>query len=465
MRAWSLAPRALVLSAALAALAAFGPAAAQSPQPPAAPAPDPAYDAAQKVFDAMPEADRRAVQEALIWTGDFTSVVSGAYGRRTQAAINAYAKRLNLPQNGLLDDEARAALAASAANAKKAVGFAPAIDKASGVVVGVPGKLLSKITPGPHGVRYGAPDGSASLETFALPPADGDLPAAFDRLKADQPGRKVGYKLLRPDFLVVTGEAAGQTFYTRVAKGGEGLRGYTLSYAPAAKAVYDKISIAVANTFEPFGPSPAPIAAAPGPAAPALAATPAAPAAARPMLETTGLILAPGRVVAALPHSGCVDPATARVKLRLVRQDEATGLALLEAPGAAAKPLAASAAGEGPAVALFFQSAGVGGGQAQLAAAAGDVFSSAPTRLRAPLSGGQTGAVVFDRAGALIGLLRARSAQVAGPAAPASYELIAASAALGLAGAAAAPAAGATRTVGEIVQGAGALVTPIFCTR
>lgn len=66
-----------------------------APRP--APAPgalaDPAFEAMRAGFEALPEADRKAVQDALVWTGDFNAVVSGAFGRRTFEALNAYAAR------------------------------------------------------------------------------------------------------------------------------------------------------------------------------------------------------------------------------------------------------------------------------------------------------------------------------------------------------------------------------------
>ena len=457
---------ALALCCACVAVAQTSPPAA----PPPATAPDPAYDAAQKSFDALPEAERRAVQEGLIWTGDFQAVITGVYGKRTQSAILAYAKKNNLPLNGLLDDKARAALEAAAAAAKKALLFAPVADKASGAVVSLPARLLTKASPGKSGTRYAAPDNSASLETFAQPLAEGDLAATFDRMKADAPGRKVVYKLLRPDFFVVSGEDGGQSFYTRFAHapGATGLRGYTLSYAPAARATFDKVSIAIANAFEPFPgaaatPAVAANAAAPPATGPAAAAPPPPPPALKPVLETSGLVVAPGQVLAALPASGCTDPGVGRGKGRILREDKASGLALIEAAGVAPKPLALSAAGEGNAVVLFFQNAG---GQAQLAAAAGELIAGSPPHLRAPLAGGATGGAVFDRTGALIGLLQGANAQkVAGPSLPASYEIVPAAAALACAGAKGGAAGTAPQTAGAIVASEGGALVPVYCTR
>ena len=74
---------------------------AQAPAPrpkPASPAaapaqPDPAYEAARIAFEALPETERKGLQDALIWTGDYNSVVAGTFGRRTFEALNAFRAR------------------------------------------------------------------------------------------------------------------------------------------------------------------------------------------------------------------------------------------------------------------------------------------------------------------------------------------------------------------------------------
>ena len=449
----------LAVAAALcaAALAALAQAKPPAPPPPAAPeVSDLTYSIAETAFNALPEAERRALQDALIWTGDFQSVVTGAYGKRTQAAINAYAKRLNLPATGMLDPAGRSGLAATGSKEKEAFGFRAVSDPDWGGTIALPVKILSKTSGSKGARRYAAPKGDANLEVFELAnTATTPLDAIFAQAKAAAQGRTVRYSLLRPDFFVVSGEDNGKTFYSRVAKGKGNLRGYTLSYDNGLKSPFDKISIAIANSFDPF-----PVA-----GGVAVAATqpgvPAAPAASaqRAVLETTGLVVAQGQVLAILPASGCNDPSAGKAKARILREDKAAGLALLDAPGIAARPLAAGAASEGAAVVLFFQPSG---GQALLAAAAGELTGGAPPRLRAPLLGGKSGGAVFDRAGAVIGLVRGSAAAM-----PASYEIVPAATAFAFAAPNPKPAAGgsATHTVGEIVAQAGASVVPVFCTR
>ena len=150
---------------------------AQAPSSAAAVAADPANAAASAAFEALPEAERRAVQDALVWTGDYKGIVDGHFGKGTRDAIVAFARRAHLPADGTLDDKARASLIAAAAKAKQAVGFTLTSDPRSGVRIGVPVKLLPKKIDVKAGTRYAAADAAATLETVATAASEADLAA------------------------------------------------------------------------------------------------------------------------------------------------------------------------------------------------------------------------------------------------------------------------------------------------
>src|SRR5436305_1092116 len=84
------------------------------------------------------------------------------------------------------------------------------------------------------------PAAAAALDLFRSAEAEGDLPSLYDKATTPAPGRRVTYKIIRPDFFVVSGDVNGRVFYTRIARGSANnvalLRGYTLSYAASAKA-------------------------------------------------------------------------------------------------------------------------------------------------------------------------------------------------------------------------------------
>src|SRR5687768_4269893 len=108
-----------ILVASAVAIGSFGGAAAQTPpaQTPRAVAPDPAFDAARAAFETLPEAERKAIQDALTWVGDYAGITDGSFGRQTYEAITAHQRRSKQNPNGVLDAKARAELRGAAQQA------------------------------------------------------------------------------------------------------------------------------------------------------------------------------------------------------------------------------------------------------------------------------------------------------------------------------------------------------------
>ncbi|WP_462120273.1 S1 family peptidase [Methylorubrum extorquens] len=410
------------LPALLAAGLATG-ALAQGPVPPAAPArpkpaaapqpaPDPAFEAARTAFEALPEAERRGLQDALVWTGDYNGVTTGAFGKRSFEGIQTYQTRTGAAPTGLLTPPERAALKREAEEARRAARFKVQPDPASGVVVGVPEALLPKKSAIPGGTRWQSADGRVTLDTKSFPHGETSLDALFERAIAAMPGRKVTYKLKKPDFIVITAETAGGRSYIRYAEGSQGIRGFTLGYDRALADTVDRLVIAVANNFSPFpedAPAPTAPTAATGPTprtpASGLAAAPAAPllpgvqAEARP--AATGLLLGGGRVLtAASALESCAAPRIGGAAARIERRDAAGSLALLSAEGLASgapPPLRAEPVSEGEALLVLGAQAKGRPSVAPATAAVEGVY--------APLQPGAGGAPVLDRSGRLVGLV------------------------------------------------------------
>ena len=425
---------------------------AQTAAPPAVTL-DPAFEAAKKSYEALPQAERLAIQDALIWTDDFSGVRNGIFGKRTHDALLAYAKRNKLA-SGDLDDKARAGLLQAAAKAKAALKFAPVVQKGSNIQIAIPGKLLTVVTPGPAGIVYAAPDNSARLELFAPPPAEGDLARHFEKLSAGLPPGKITYKLSKPDFFVISSEVDGRTFYTRFASakpdGAPPLRGFTFIYATPLKPDLARVAIAIANSFEPFGPVVA-AAQTPGKSVPEPAAPP------KPAFAATGLALSPTLVLAAVP-ADCANVQIGAAKGRLLRHDSSSGIALLETSGLRGQGLATSPAQAGEAVVLFYIRSVDSAVPLQLNAAAARIGAETPARLHGVMPG-QGGGVAFDRAGALLGFV------APAPAAAASYGLIPASAAFAAFGQEMKPAPGSApaQTIGQIIGASRAAIVAVSC--
>src|SRR5215218_5769290 len=76
------------------AIASTGASAQTAPPPsPRTVAPDPAAEAARAAFEALPESERKALQEALVWVGDYNGMADGNLGRQTYDALLAFQGR------------------------------------------------------------------------------------------------------------------------------------------------------------------------------------------------------------------------------------------------------------------------------------------------------------------------------------------------------------------------------------
>ena len=412
------------LSGALAAwLVLACPATAAPPPEPPAPA---AVDPLKIGFEALPDAQRRALQDALVWTGDFNGAVAGSYGPRTRDALLAHAKRIGLPPEAALSGAARAKLLATAAAARSAVGFALLRDSRAGLAIGLPLTLLPVRTQLPDGTRYAAPDASAVVDTTGRVASPGGLDDMLARLTRDAPGRRITYKLAKPDFIVVSGEVGDRKFYSRYAIGmptgdGPAIRGFTLSY-PAAVTAMDRIVLAVAASFDPFPSAALDQASAPQTAAiPAPLFQPPAPAG---VLAGQAVLIGPGLALTRSDTTKCRQAQVDGVPATWLRQDRDTGLAILALPGHRnAAPVKLSTMEAGAAHLVLFLVPGKTAPQLSAATA----IPAGAGAVQAPLQGPDAGAVLVDEAGDLAGVARASDARpvlVGGVVTSARYDVV-----------------------------------------
>jgi hypothetical protein len=354
-----------------------------------APSADDAAMAAQKAaFLALPEATRKAVQEALVWLGLYVGVNDGEFGKRTRDAILAFQGNVKAPADGTLSPPLLNALLAAAQRARDAAGFQIVSDPKTGAKIGAPLKLLNA-------------HGGARLD-FASN-ADADLGGLYARLSAKTPARKIAYKAIKPDaFFVVSGQDGPVKFYTSFDKNPTAvppIRGFTFAYPASQTAYLDRVAIAIANSFEAFPESAAPPAPSAGASANAPSGSNATPPPPAPSPAATALVVAPGKALTALEADGCADPTVAGKPVRIERVESATGLAMLTGDF--------GASGEAPRLGSPAQDLVVLGFSGPRLAASSASFAGDGPRptVTAALDKSAGGAPAFDRSGALVGLV------------------------------------------------------------
>ena len=222
------------------ALGFISPVLAQTP-PAGLTASDAAFASQKAAFLALPEATRKAAQDALVWLGFYNGVNDGDFGKRTRDAILAFEASVKAPADGLLSPPALKALLTAAQKARDAAKFQVVTDPKSGARIGAPFKLITA---------------GAGIKLEFASSDNADLGALYARLSAPSPTRKVIYKAIKPDaFFVVSGQDGATAFYTRFDKNAAAnppLRGFNFAYPAAEAARLNRIAIAVANSFEPF---------------------------------------------------------------------------------------------------------------------------------------------------------------------------------------------------------------------
>ena len=208
-----------------------GPAFPQVP-PSNAPKADPQHLAAARAFEALDLAQRRAIQRDLVWVADFAGAATGEFGPLTFAAMKRFEAALKRPQDGILAPEERRALAQRADDGRKVMGFAVETDAASKMRIGVPREILKKRSIGPAGLSRWQDLADLVTLDLSLGKPEDTLENLFERgTSTHVPGRKVTYKLLRPDFFVISGETLNGKFYRRLEKGPDGtLRGFSIGF-------------------------------------------------------------------------------------------------------------------------------------------------------------------------------------------------------------------------------------------
>lgn len=469
-------PALLGLAGALALAAPSGLRAQNAPA--AAASVDAAFNSQKAAFDALSDADRRAIQDGLVWSGHYLGVVDGVFGRRTRDSIVAWQTSVKAPANGLVDPAQLAALTSAAQKARAAVRFQVFTDDKTGVRIGAPLKLLDKRASAAGGVRLMKADGAVTLDLSSLVGAEANLGKLYADRTADAPGKKITLKISRPDFFVVASEEQGRKIYERMARAPAGspdpavIRGFRFAYPAAQAADLDRIGVAIANSFEPFPPPTS------GPAATATPPTPppAPPPAPRPSLAATGFIVAPGEALSAIAQSDCPDPAIEGKPAKFIREDRALGLSLIAGEFDAGSTIPAPRFGAvGPDLVALTYAADEPGGRVTLDATAASPLppregETRPTLLAA-LPKTAAGSPVFDRTGALAAIIAPSTAEprlVAGVAPVATHRAIDAAqirSFLSLAGESAASGDGAALGAGRIAAAERPYVVAIICRR
>ena len=328
-------------------------------------------------------------------------------------------------------------------------------------------------------------------------------------MTAEAGGRKITYKAIKAgEFFVVAGEDKGAKFYMRFAKSpadwpdGPSLRGFSFAYPTERSSDFDKFTLAVANSFDPFADTPASHGAArmqpvsarsiqdvvrvatgapavggasiglslgarPTPTPPS-GQTPAPAATAPAELRATALFVAPGEALTALAVVACADLVVDGKPAKILRADAPSGLTLIGGEFGVDAKAPTVAGGAADLVALSLSPAAADKPALEASPGAAAPIGEGASAIVAALAKSASGAPVFDREGALAGVvapIRDEPRRVGAVAIAEPHRLIGAEAVAAFLGVplAAAPAQAASLSVGEIAMSERGALAEVVC--
>jgi hypothetical protein len=186
-----------------------------------------------------------AIQDALVWSGDFDGTLDGALGGPALTALKAFQTRENSPAKGRVLSADVKKLAELSAAAKKEAGWSLALDGTNNVVLFVPQKLLPASSTGPDGRSFASHDEQIKLAVFTSRDGLSDLHAAA-RAKS---GRQITRDELGKQRSIVSGVDGERGFYDFATPAKGGAKGFRLSYPASDAQRLKPIANAIANSF------------------------------------------------------------------------------------------------------------------------------------------------------------------------------------------------------------------------
>ncbi len=209
--------------------------------------------------ETMNEDERELVQRALVWLGLYDGWIDGVFGDRTRAAITAWQRAAGRAESGVLSQDEVVDLLADGLVVEARLGWRTVVDPETELTIGYPAALLTAALPNDSGgTDYVDPIGSGVLSTMRLRDVrPGAIDVFYDLLRrSESDGRRILYDVRRGPLFILAGEWAGGGFYERYEQRGAEIRGYKLLWAPWEADRYGPISVAVSNSFYPFGGAP-----------------------------------------------------------------------------------------------------------------------------------------------------------------------------------------------------------------
>ena len=309
-------------------------------------------------------------------------------------------------QTGVLNPQERGILADTARKKQESVGWKIVTDPGTGVRLGIPTKLVPQQASDANGTKWTSPTGTIQIQLARRKEA-GPITAKLAEREKKEPGRKIDYTVVKPDFFVLSGLQGLKKFYLRGTFRGDEVRILTILYDQATENTVEPVVIAMSSAFNAF---------------PAAAQT-AGPPPRKTVEYGTGVVVSDdGAIIADRQITdGCLTVAIAGFgNADRIAEDKEHDLALLRIYGARGlKALNLANAATKTALDLTGiadpQNQGGGGAVTSVKASVAQLGGSSDIALSPAPALGFSGAPALDGDGRFAGIALLKPVQVAGP--------------------------------------------------
>lgn len=238
---------ATLIVAGAATLAAHGANAAPK-QTAAAP---PATQTPAETAKTLAQGERQAIQSDLAWTGDYNGLINGEVSDRMIAAIKQFQTNQGHKPTGVLNPQERGQLAEAARRLQASVGWKLVSDPVTGARVGVPTRLVPQQASDANGTRWSSSTGTIQVALSRRKEADVSIAKLAEQEKKE-PGRKIEYSAIKPDFFVLSGTQNQKKFYIRGSFKDAEVRILTVLYDQATEGTMQPVVVAMSSAYNPF---------------------------------------------------------------------------------------------------------------------------------------------------------------------------------------------------------------------
>ena len=212
----------------------------------------PALQTPADTANAMPQAERLAIQSDLAWVGQYNGAITGEVSERMVAAIKQFQKSRGGKQTGVLNPQERGILADTAKRKQENVGWKIVTDMGTGARLGVPTKLVPQQSTDANGSKWTSTTGTVQIRLARRKEANPTTAKLTEQEKKEPAGRKVDYTVVKPDFFVLSGLQGLKKFYVRGTFKGDEVRILTILYDQATENTVEPVVIAMSSAFNPF---------------------------------------------------------------------------------------------------------------------------------------------------------------------------------------------------------------------